>query len=83
MFLTVLKKKPSTVIKSSVLFLQQNVACRSLCFEENKIHIHVHEFLAKNSIIKMDHPHYSLELAPLRFLAVSKIKKCPEGIKIC
>jgi len=44
----------------------------------------VREFLAKNSITKMDHPPYSTDLAPcVEFLALSKIKKCPEGTKIC
>jgi len=41
------------------------------------------EFLAINSITKMDHPSYSPDLAPCDFLALSKIKKCPEGTKIC
>jgi len=41
--------------------------------------LRVHEFQAKNSITKMDHSPYSPDLAPLRFLALSKIKKCPEG----
>jgi hypothetical protein len=41
--------------------------------------LRVREFLAKNSITKMDHSPYSPDLAPLRFLALSKIKKCPEG----
>jgi len=45
--------------------------------------LRVREFLAKNSITKMDHPPYSPELSPLRFLALSKIKKCPEMTKIC
>jgi histone-lysine N-methyltransferase SETMAR len=35
--------------------------------------LRVREFLAKNSITKMDHPPYSPDLAPLRFLARSKI----------
>jgi len=41
------------------------------------------EFLDSNSIIKMDHPPYSPELGPCDFLALSKIKKCPEGTNIC
>jgi len=45
--------------------------------------LRVREFLAKNSITKMDNPPYSSYLVPLRFLAFSKIKKCPEGTKIC
>jgi hypothetical protein len=45
--------------------------------------LRVREFLAKKSITKMDHPFYSPDLAPLQFLAPSKIKKYPEGIKIC
>jgi len=44
--------------------------------------LRVHEFLAKNSITKMDHPPYSLD-SPLQFLALSKTKKCPERTKIC
>ena len=40
------------------------------------------EFLAKNSITKMDHPPYSFD-SPLRLLPLSKFKKCPEGTKIC
>jgi hypothetical protein len=41
--------------------------------------LRVCKLLAKKSITKMDHPPYSPDLAPLRFLALSKIKKCPEG----
>jgi len=37
------------------------------------------EFLAKNSITKMEHPPYSPDLAPFRFLALSKIKKVLKG----
>jgi len=44
--------------------------------------LRVLEFLAKNSITKMDHPPYSPD-SPLRFLALSKINKCPEVTKIC
>jgi histone-lysine N-methyltransferase SETMAR len=44
--------------------------------------LRVCRFLAMNSITKMDHPPYSPD-NPLRFLALSKIKKCPEGTKIC
>ena len=45
--------------------------------------LRVREFLAKNTFTKMDHPSYSPDLAPCDFLALSKIKKCPEGTKIC
>jgi histone-lysine N-methyltransferase SETMAR len=45
--------------------------------------LRVREFLAKKSITKMDHPPYSPDLAPLRFSALSKIKKFPEGTKVC
>jgi hypothetical protein len=45
--------------------------------------LRVREFLAKKSITKMDHPPYSPYLVPCDFLALSKIKKCPEGTKIC
>jgi len=45
--------------------------------------LRVCKFLAKDSIIKMDHPSYSPDLAPFRFLALSRIKKCPEETKIC
>jgi len=38
--------------------------------------LRVHEFLAKNSITKMDHPPYSPDLAPAIFDS-SKIKKMP------
>ena len=43
--------------------------------------LRVREFLAKNSSTKMDHPPYSPD--PLLFLALSKIRKCPVGTKIC
>ena len=41
--------------------------------------LRVREFLAKNSITKMDQPPYSPGLAPLRFLALSKIKNSLKG----
>jgi hypothetical protein len=41
------------------------------------------EFLAKKSITNKENPPYSLDLAPCYFLVLSKIKKCPEGTKIC
>jgi len=41
------------------------------------------EFLAKNSITKMDHPTYSPDLAPYDFWLVPKLKKYPERTKIC
>jgi hypothetical protein len=44
--------------------------------------LRVLEFLAKKSITKMDHLPYSLDLAHCN-LALSKIKKCFEGTKIC
>jgi len=40
------------------------------------------KFLAKNSITKIDHPPHSPD-SLLQFLALSEIKKCPEGTKIC
>jgi histone-lysine N-methyltransferase SETMAR len=43
----------------------------------------VREFLAKNSITKMDHPPYSPHLAPCDFWLLPKFKKCPEGTEIC
>jgi hypothetical protein len=45
--------------------------------------LRVRKFLGKKSITKIDHPLYSPDLALLRFLALSKIKKRPEGTKIC
>jgi hypothetical protein len=45
--------------------------------------LRVREFLAKKFITKMDHPPYSTDLAPCDFLALSQIKKCPEGTKVC
>jgi len=39
--------------------------------------LRVREFLAKKSITKMDQLPYSRDLAPLRFLALSKVKKNP------
>ena len=36
--------------------------------------LRVHEFLAKNSITKMDHPPYSPELAPCDFWLFPKLK---------
>jgi hypothetical protein len=41
------------------------------------------EFLAKKFITKMKHPPNSSDLVPCDFFAFSKIKKCPEGTKIC
>jgi hypothetical protein len=43
--------------------------------------LRIREFLAKKSITKMDHPLYPL--STMRFFAPSKIKKFPEGTKIC
>ena len=43
----------------------------------------VGEFLAKKSITKMDHPPYSPDLAPCDFWLFLKLKKYPEGTKIC
>jgi len=45
--------------------------------------LRVRGFLAKNSITKMDHPPYSPDLAPCDFWLFPKLKKCPEGTKIC
>jgi len=45
--------------------------------------LRVCEFLAKNSITKMDHPLYSPDLAPCDFWFFPKLKKCPERTKIC
>jgi hypothetical protein len=45
--------------------------------------LRVREFLAKKSIRKMNHQPYSSNLAPMRILAFSKIKKYPEGTEIC
>jgi hypothetical protein len=39
--------------------------------------LRVREFLAKNSITKMDHPPYAPDFNPLRCLALSKFKKMP------
>jgi histone-lysine N-methyltransferase SETMAR len=39
----------------------------------------VHEFLAKNSIKKMDHPSYSPDLAPCDFWLFPKFKNAPKG----
>jgi histone-lysine N-methyltransferase SETMAR len=41
--------------------------------------LRVREFLAKKPITKMDHPHYSPDLAPCDFWLFPKLKKCPEG----
>ena len=45
--------------------------------------LRVCEFLAKNSITKMDHPPYLPDLGPCNFWLFPKLKKCPEGTKIC
>jgi hypothetical protein len=45
--------------------------------------LRVCEFLAKKSITKMDHPPYSSDLATCNFRLFPKLKKCPEGKKIC
>jgi len=39
----------------------------------------VHEFLAKNSITKMDHPPYSPDLAPCDFWLFPKLKNALKG----
>ena len=41
--------------------------------------LRVCEFLAKNSITKMDHPPYSLELAPCDFWLFPKLKNAVKG----
>lgn len=45
--------------------------------------LRVREFLAKKSITRNRPSTLFTWLSPLQFLAVSKIKKCPEGTKIC
>jgi histone-lysine N-methyltransferase SETMAR len=45
--------------------------------------LRVHEFLAKKSITKMEHPPYSPDLALCDFWLFRKLKKCPEGTKTC
>jgi histone-lysine N-methyltransferase SETMAR len=45
--------------------------------------LRVREFMAKNSITKMDHPPYSPDLTPCEFWLFPILKKCPEGTKIC
>jgi hypothetical protein len=45
--------------------------------------LRVREFLAKKHITKMDHSHYSSDLALEIFRSFEKNKKCPEGKKIC
>ena len=45
--------------------------------------LRVCEFPAKNSITKMDHPPYAPDLATCDFWLFPKLKKCPEGTKIC
>jgi hypothetical protein len=42
----------------------------------------VHEFLAKKSIIKMDHPSYSPDLAPCDFWLFPKLKNALKGQKL-
>jgi hypothetical protein len=54
---------------------------RILTHDQKQRRLHI-SFLVKNSITKMDHLPYSPD-SILRFLALSKIKKCPEGMKIC
>jgi histone-lysine N-methyltransferase SETMAR len=41
--------------------------------------LRVHEFLAKNSFTKLDHPPYSPELAPCDFLLFPKLKNTVKG----
>jgi hypothetical protein len=41
--------------------------------------LRVREFMAKNSITKMDHPPYSPELAPFNFWLLSKLKNVLKG----
>jgi histone-lysine N-methyltransferase SETMAR len=45
--------------------------------------LRVREDLVNKSITKMDHPPYSSDLAPCDFRIFPKLKKCPEGTKIC
>jgi hypothetical protein len=45
--------------------------------------LRVREFLGKKSIKTIDHPPYSPDLAPCDFFLFPKLKKCPEGTKIC
>jgi hypothetical protein len=45
--------------------------------------LRVREFLAKNSITKMNHLPYSPDLTPCDFWLFPKLKKCPKGTKIC
>ena len=45
--------------------------------------LRVQEFLAKNAITNVDHPPYSPDLARCDFWLFPKLKKCPEGTKIC
>jgi hypothetical protein len=42
----------------------------------------MYQFLAKESITKMDHPPYSSDLAPCDFWLFLKLKKWPERTKI-
>ena len=44
--------------------------------------LRVREFLAKNSVTNWT-IHLMRLISPLLFLALSKIKECPEGTKIC
>jgi len=41
--------------------------------------LRVREFLAKNSITKIDHPPYSTDLAPCHFWLFPKLKNAPKG----
>jgi hypothetical protein len=41
--------------------------------------LRVHEFLAKNSIVKMDHSPYSPDLTPCDFWLFPKLKKALKG----
>jgi hypothetical protein len=41
------------------------------------------EFLRKKFITKVGHPPYSPDLAPCDFWLFPKLKKCPDGTKIC
>jgi hypothetical protein len=43
--------------------------------------LRVHEFLAKKSITKMDHPSYSPDLAPCDFWLFPKLKTALNGQK--
>jgi transposase len=67
--------------------VKENLEMRNICAEMILHHdnapahdaLRVREFLAKNSITKMDHPPYSTDLAPCDFWLFPKLKTALKG----